>query len=59
LPHGFDLARQIRRRIDQEAAVKPIAADGDTRLRLRGDLASAGSDAVSTRTVPLRQTTAG
>ena len=59
LRHGFDLACEIWRRIDQEAAVKTVSADGDTRLRLRGDLASAGSDAVNTGTVPLRQTTAG
>ena len=57
----FDLARQIRRRVDQEPPpfVFRLTTDRDAGLRLRSNFARARSGAIRTGTVPLRQTAAG
>ena len=49
--HAFDLPSQIRRRVDQEPAVKTfrVAADGDARLRLRRNLPGTRSRSSSRR----------
>lgn len=59
--HVFDLPGQIRRRVNQEPAVKTfgVAADGDARLRLGRNLSDTRSRAVRAGTVPLWQAAAG
>jgi hypothetical protein len=59
--HAFDLPGQIRRRVNQEPAVKTfgVAADGNARLRLWRNLAGTRSRAVRASTVPLWQAAAG
>ena len=61
LRHVFDLARQIRRRVDQEPPplVFRLTTDRDAGLRLPSNFARARSGAIRTGTVPLRQTAAG
>jgi hypothetical protein len=54
----FDLARQIRRRIDQEPTTN-IVGDGDARLGLRSDPTFARGAAICARAIPLRQPAAG
>jgi hypothetical protein len=59
--HTFDLAVQIRRRVDQKPTVKTfnISADGNARLCLWSNLATPCRCTVQARTVPLRQAAAG
>ena len=59
--HAFDLPGQIRRRVNQEPAVKTfgVATDSDARLRLRRNLSGTRSRAVRAGTVPLWQAAAG